>query len=110
MGWSVMTICELVTLDAILKPMYANFLRNAHSHREAGFLFMDWLCSIKKVPLPKPVEKFDGDLLDLIKDWLLVCDKNKRKSLAQSLSHPYIKGVTEEKPQAMPTPGQELVR
>merc|ERR1719203_2466473 len=29
--WSVgMTICELVTLDAVLKPRYASFLRNAH--------------------------------------------------------------------------------
>ena len=84
-----MTICELATLDArspkfseerssvtpprsfeaVLKPMYANFLRNGHSHREArsfgfvtglpvsallvrpykaGFLFMDWLGSIAK--------------------------------------------------------------
>ena len=38
-----MTLCEMVTLDAILKPNYGNFLRNAHSHREAGFLFMEWL-------------------------------------------------------------------
>ena len=57
--------------EAVLKPMYANFLRNGHSHREApeaparphgaghgkggtgvpeqaGFLFMDWLGSIAK--------------------------------------------------------------
>merc|ERR1719506_3360070 len=60
--WSVgMTICELVTLNALLKPMYGNFLRNAHSHREAGFLFMDWLSNIKKVPLPKTIEKADPE-------------------------------------------------
>merc|ERR1719337_524697 len=65
--WSVgMTICELVTLDAVLKPMYGNFLRNAHSHREAGFLFMDWLSNIKKVPLPKQIEKFDEGFFDLV--------------------------------------------
>jgi serine/threonine protein kinase len=89
--WSVgMTICEFVSLNAILKPMYGNFLRNAHSHREAGFLFMDWLSNIKKVPLPKQVEKFDADFVDLVSNWLLVCDKATRKSCAQSMSHPYV--------------------
>eukprot|EP00427_Karlodinium_veneficum_P029686 CAMPEP_0169208308 /NCGR_PEP_ID=MMETSP1016-20121227/14062_1 /TAXON_ID=342587 /ORGANISM="Karlodinium micrum, Strain CCMP2283" /LENGTH=614 /DNA_ID=CAMNT_0009285673 /DNA_START=1610 /DNA_END=3458 /DNA_ORIENTATION=- len=89
--WSVgMTICELVTLNALLKPMYGNFLRNAHSHKEAGFLFMDWLSSIKKVPLPKNVEKYDPEFVELINDWLLVCDKSKRKSCAESLSNKYI--------------------
>jgi hypothetical protein len=89
--WSVgMTVCEFVSLNAVLKPMYGNFLRNAHSHREAGFLFMDWLSNIKKVPLPKNIEKFDKDFLDLVSNWLLVCDKGKRKSCAQSLAHPYV--------------------
>mmetsp|Transcript_88675 Transcript_88675/g.156998 ORF Transcript_88675/g.156998 Transcript_88675/m.156998 type:complete len:664 (-) Transcript_88675:123-2114(-) len=96
--WSVgMTICELVTLNALLKPMYGNFLRNAHSHREAGFLFMDWLSNIKKVPLPKNIEKYDAEFVDLIVDWLLVCDKNKRKSCAQSLSHPYVLSAAKDK-------------
>jgi len=90
--WSVgMTICELVSLNAILKPMYGNFLRNAHSHREAGFLFMDWLSTIKKVPLPKNIEKFDDkEFLSLVTDFLLVPDWKKRKSCAQALGHPYI--------------------
>merc|ERR1719282_568369 len=36
--WSVgMTVCELVTLDAILKPFYANFLRSGSTSQEAGF-------------------------------------------------------------------------
>lgn len=97
--WSVgMTICELVTLNALLKPMYGNFLRNAHSHREAGFLFMDWLSNIKKVPLPKNIEKYDQDFVTLIVDWLLVCDKTKRKSCAQSLAHPYILSAAKDKP------------
>merc|ERR1719359_691574 len=92
--WSVgMTICELVSLNAVLKPMYGNFLRNAHSHREAGFLFMDWLSNIKKVPLPKSIEKWDAQLSDLITNWLLVCDKATRKNLAQCLSHPYIQSA-----------------
>merc|ERR1719453_1855376 len=97
--WSVgMTICELVTLNAVLKPMYGNFLRNAHSHREAGFLFMDWLSSIKKVPLPKNVEKFDPAFVELMNDWLLVTDKSKRKSCAQSLGNPYVASAAKPKP------------
>jgi serine/threonine protein kinase len=96
--WSVgMTICELVTLNAVLKPMYGNFLRNAHSHREAGFLFMDWLSSIKKIPLPKNVEKFDPEFVALMTDWLLVCDKDKRRSCAQSLNNPYILSAAKNK-------------
>jgi len=89
--WSVgMTICEFVTLNAVLKPMYGNFLRNAHSHREAGFLFMDWLSNVRKVPLPKTIEKFDPEFFDMIQNWLLVCEKGKRKSCAQCLAHPYV--------------------
>lgn len=92
--WSVgMTLCELVTLDAVFKPMYANFLRNGHSHREAGFLFMDWLSSITKAPLPKSIEKFDPDFVDLLHNCLLVCDHTKRKTLAQSLQNPYISSL-----------------
>lgn len=111
--WSVgMTICELVTLSALLKPMYGNFLRNAHSHREAGFLFMDWLSSIKKVPLPKNVEKFDPELVSLLTDWLLVCDKSKRKSCAESLNHPYIMSAAKQKesPQEVMKEAENMVR
>jgi serine/threonine protein kinase len=90
--WSVgMTLCELVTLDAILKPQYANFLRNASSHREAGFLFMEWLSSIRKAPMPKSVLGFDAGFLDLLTGWLLVCNAQTRKTCAQSLQHAYIK-------------------
>ncbi|CAE7677317.1 Pak4 [Symbiodinium sp. CCMP2456] len=89
--WSIgITLCELVTLDAILKPMYGNFLRNGHSHREAGFLFMDWLGHITRAPVPKSIERFDRDFHKLIVESLLVCDLTKRKSLAQCLSDPYV--------------------
>jgi len=89
--WSVgMTLCELVTLDAIWKPQYANFMRNAHSHREAGFLFLEWLGDIKKPPLPRNVEKFDPGLLELLTKWFLVCDPKKRKTCAQALVMPYL--------------------
>lgn len=91
--WSVgMTLCELVTLDAILKPQYANFLRNASSHREAGFLFMEWLSAIKKAPLPKTVSGFDSGLVELLTQWCLVTNAGQRKSCAQCLDNEYIKG------------------
>jgi len=51
---------------------------------------MDWLSNIRKVPLPKNIEKYDPEFVELITDWLLVCDKKARKSCAQSLSHTYI--------------------
>lgn len=93
--WSVgMTLCELVTLDAILKPHYANFLRNAHSNKEAGFLFMEWLSSIKKVPMPRSIEKFDTQMHDLIFNWLFACEQSKRKTCAQSLEHPFVVGAS----------------
>lgn len=89
--WSVgMILCEFVTLDAIWKPQYANFMRNASSHREAGFLFLEWLGEIKKSPLPKPIEKFDPDFLKLLHEWLLVCNYKNRKSCAQVLSNPWL--------------------
>lgn len=91
--WSTgMTICELVTLDAILKPMYGKFLRSGSSHREAGFLFMDWLSRIQKVPLPKAVKNYDREFVDLLVNHLLVRDPQQRRSCAQCLSHPYIVG------------------
>jgi serine/threonine protein kinase len=92
--WSVgMTLCELVTYDAILKAQYGNFLRNAHSHREAGFLFMEWLGGIKKVPLPKKVAQFNDKFADLIANWLVVCKKEQRKSCAQCLEHSFLADV-----------------
>jgi len=89
--WSVgMTLCELITHDAVLKPQYGNFLRNAHSSKEAGFLFMEWLSSIKKVPLPRKIEEHDRTFQDLITQWLLVSKKEQRKTCAECLSHPFI--------------------
>jgi serine/threonine protein kinase len=84
--WSVgCTACEFVTLDAILKPTYANFLKNSRNHREAGFLFMDWLSAIKKPHIPKKVSEFDPGFVNLVTEMLLVCDKRKRKTCAECL-------------------------
>eukprot|EP00439_Symbiodinium_sp_Y106_P075182 s275_g14.t2 len=106
--WSIgITLCELVTLDAILKPMYGNFLRNGHSHREAGFLFMDWLGHITRAPVPKSIERFDRDFHKLIVESLLVCDLTKRKSLAQCLSDPYV--VESGKSESTELEGQDFI-
>lgn len=115
--WSVgMTVCELATLDAVLKPMYANFLRNGHSHKEAGFLFMDWLGSITKAPLPKSIERFDEGFHKMLVGSLLVCDHTNRKTLAQCLSDPYLESdsqrastVDHSNSEAPPLPVNEKV-
>jgi len=108
--WSIgITLCELVTLDAILKPMYGNFLRNGHSHREAGFLFMDWLGHITRAPVPKSIERFDKDFHKLIVEGLLVCDFTKRKSLAQCLSDPYVLEAGAGKSESTELEGAEKV-
>lgn len=89
--WSIgMTLCELILLDAALKPTYASFMGHGRSNREAGFLFMDWLAGLAKFPLPKNIEKFDTDLADMLSNFLLVCDPLTRKSLAETLSHRFI--------------------
>lgn len=95
--WSVgMTMCELVTLDAILKPQYANFLRNATSHREAGFLFMEWLGALRKSPVPKAIEKFDKQFMELMTGWLLVAGQANRKSCAQALGSKFIQSCPDQ--------------
>mmetsp|Transcript_1783 Transcript_1783/g.3558 ORF Transcript_1783/g.3558 Transcript_1783/m.3558 type:complete len:733 (+) Transcript_1783:3-2201(+) len=95
--WSVgMTICELITLDAILKPVYANFLRNGHSHREAAFLFMEWLSSIDKAPLSKPVRNWDAQAVDALVNGLLIIDPKKRKTCAEVLQMEFICGSEKE--------------
>lgn len=110
--WSVgMTLAELVTFDAILKPTYAQFLRNAQSHREASFLFMEWLGSASKVHLPSEVQHFEKDLHDLLHVLLLV-GASTRKSMAQCLSHRYLKAgtwVLDNHKKAMPQISQPRV-
>jgi len=92
--WSVgMTLAELVTFDAILKPTYAQFLRNAQSHREASFLFMEWLGSSTKVHLPSDVQLFSKDLYDCLRECLLVTAAT-RKTMAQCLGHKYLQAGT----------------
>lgn len=90
--WSVgMTICELVTLDAVLKPTYTSFMRHGRSHQEAGFLFMEWLSNLKSPPIPKSVMKFDRNLADWVAKNLLCCKPSRRASCATALQHTIVK-------------------
>eukprot|EP00971_Amphidinium_carterae_P021073 415886-Amphidinium_carterae.1 len=71
--WSVgMTICELVTLEPMLKSMYANFLRNANSHREA------WRAAIGL----SPKEFLPPALLALSLWWLCLAVSSPKLRLA----------------------------
>lgn len=90
--WSVgCTICELVTLDAIMKPIYANLLRRAHSHREASFLFLDWLRALKSSPLPRQLPPFDAKLAELIQKSILVPNYRERMTCVECLDDPYFR-------------------
>jgi len=90
--WSVgMTISELVTLDPVLKKTFASFLQHGRSHKQAAFLFMDWLSRLESWPTSSKFGKFeDKALLDLLGGWLLVPSPPKRKSLAEALAHDFV--------------------
>jgi serine/threonine protein kinase len=90
--WSVgMTIAEFVTLDAVLKPQYASFLRNDNrSHQEAGFLFMEWLSQRKKSPIIGKLKDADKDFQELVNEWLCVPKVTERRTCAEALSCTYL--------------------
>lgn len=93
-AWSVaITMCELATLDPVLRKMFASFLKHGRSRHQAGFLFMDWLSNISNSPwMPDGVAQFDPELADLVTQ-LLVPDPGLRKGLPDALSHPYLAGA-----------------
>jgi len=87
--WSVgCTICELVTLDAILKPAYKNCV--TQFGRRGRFRFFDSLAHLEKAPLPRAVSRFDTELVELMTGCLLVCPQSERRTCAESLDAPYL--------------------
>jgi serine/threonine protein kinase len=98
-AWSVgMTLCELITLEPVMKAKYAEFVdavapASVPSHRSACFGFLSWLGSVKDLTLPGAVGRFDQDFHDFVYKSLLVCDRSKRKTLAECLSSPYLATV-----------------
>lgn len=95
--WSIaMSLCELVTLDAIFKSQYAVIFRRVGDHRKAGFGFLEWLADgdswMERIPTnlslegPDTVERDFRDLL-----WsLLKTDSRERSTMAQLLSHKFV--------------------
>jgi len=89
-AWSVgCTICELVTLDAIMKPTYKTIYRSDPSRGQRKYL--DWLKGLKQTPMPRVVEQFDPELVQLLADCLLVCQNDERRTCAESLDAPYLR-------------------
>jgi len=91
--WSVgMTACELVSLDAVLKPKYMSFGKMARGKRDRrpNVYFYNWLSKVEQSPLTDKIQKFDEDFVDLVSSCFLVGDPENRKALAQSLDHPYL--------------------
>mmetsp|Transcript_43162 Transcript_43162/g.101444 ORF Transcript_43162/g.101444 Transcript_43162/m.101444 type:complete len:699 (-) Transcript_43162:174-2270(-) len=92
--WSTgITLCELYSLDSILKPMYKSFLRNGHTYRQAGILFMEWLSNVRKAPLPNSLVEQDPEFIKFLTTWMLVPDPNARKTCAECLSSPYLTSI-----------------
>jgi len=90
--WSVgISLCELVMLDAVLKPKYAAIYRHAGSHRKAGFLFLEWLANKEEsLVLDKKIMTFHKEFVDLVVTKMLTKDEKARWSLAECLNHPFI--------------------
>jgi len=87
--WSIgCTICELVTLDAVMRPAYIRMARK--DKRNGPALFMDWLKSLTEAPVPQAVTQFDDELAQLMTGCLLVCNTAERRSCAESLDTPYL--------------------
>lgn len=90
-SWSVgCTLCELVTLEAMMKPAFTKCLTSGPDKRRGSLLFMEWLGQLEKAPVPRKVERFDTELLQLIRQCLLVCDQDERRTCAESLADPYM--------------------
>jgi len=87
--WSAgMTICEVVSLDQVLKPKWTKVAQSASSPDEASYQFMVWLAHMTSLVLPSCIDNFDSQLSDLLSSWLLVCKGSHRRTLAQCLAAP----------------------
>ncbi|CAD7967310.1 unnamed protein product [Amoebophrya sp. A25] len=91
--WSVgISLCELIALDAVLKPKYVSIYRSAGSHRKAGFLFLEWLANPKEqLVMDEKVGNFDPDFKNMVLDRMLVKEATQRISLSEVLDCRYIK-------------------
>jgi len=92
-AWSVgCTICELVTLESIMKPTYKKIYHQDPQHGQRHY--MSWLSDLETTPMPRAVEEFDPELVQLLKTCLLVCQSADRRTCAESLEAPYLRRRT----------------
>jgi len=84
-------LCELVTLDAALKPKYVSIYKTGGSHRKAGFLFLEWLANQNlDLELEQKIIDYHPDFTDLVCKKMLTKKSNERWSLAECLNHPFL--------------------
>lgn len=93
-AWSIgLTLCELATLSAVLRPALGHFLQTVGSTSEAHALFIDWLANMETSPVPGCVETFDTGLGEILSCGLLACDPQLRLTPSQCLSSWYLSGA-----------------
>eukprot|EP00397_Hematodinium_sp_SG-2012_P014364 GEMP01014601.1.p1 GENE.GEMP01014601.1~~GEMP01014601.1.p1 ORF type:complete len:480 (+),score=49.15 GEMP01014601.1:279-1718(+) len=101
--WSIaMSLCELVSMDAIFKVQYAEIFRRTGNHRKAGFGFLEWLSTgdnwMERLPYSLSAGGADTkDRASVVFRDLLSCMLKTipaaRSSMAQLLSHEFVEGT-----------------
>lgn len=90
-AWSIgLTLCELATCNAVLRPALTHFLKSSDSSTEAYELFIDWLGNLETSPVPDCINQFDAGLADMLSSGLLASDPQLRLTPAQCLHSDYI--------------------
>jgi serine/threonine protein kinase len=86
--WSVgCTICELITLDTMMRPAWKKYKGNTRTGRAK---FMQWLSKLEEPHLPHVVQSFDDELATLLTNCLMVPSPSERRTCAESLDVPYL--------------------
>lgn len=90
-AWSIgLTLCECVTLSAVMRPALSHFLKNSGSASDAQGNFIDWLGSLETSPVPSCIAAYDSELSDFLSCGLLACGPDQRSTPSQCLSSRYL--------------------
>jgi len=89
--WSVgMTLCELVTLKAVLQPKYTSYVKQGWSQSDAGYFFLEWLGFLPVMELDPRIQAVDDtDFIDLLQT-MLETEGEQRMTLCELLDHPFL--------------------
>lgn len=86
--WSVgMILCELVSLEPVMKGSYQQIAANAFTQRQAALLYMEWLAGIEALELPAELAQLDPEFAEVVSEALLLYSPEKRWTLAECLGH-----------------------